>query len=200
MDQLAFALGVLAGLVQLAGYWQYNKAISSYDGHKPNAASWLMWGLGGGVELLIFDSLVQSWSKDFLPMMCAVAAMFVFLRVWWRGASFEFERWDVLVIIPLDIALVTFYVVTQDPFLSNAFLGVDIFVSFLPTLWGTWKAPRSEHPRPWRTWTLAYLLLTLTVVLHWENGWELIYPVSCIVLHGVVWQLSSTKNVRAAAV
>ena len=200
MDNLALAIGVLAGLVQLAGYWQYNQAMTSYYGHKPSTASWLMWGLGGGVELLIFDSLVQSWSKDFLPMMCAVAAIFVFLRMWWRGVSFELERWDVLVIIPLDLALVAFYVVSRDPIASNVFLGVDILVSFLPTLWGTWKKPISEHPSPWRTWTFAYALLTMLVLLQWENGWELIYPVSCMVLHGTVWYLAQYRSVEAAGI
>ncbi len=200
MDKLALALGVLAGLVQLAGYWQYNKAITSYDGHKPNAASWLMWGVGGGVELLIFDSLVRSWSKDFLPMMCAVAAVFVFLRVWWRGAAFELERWDKLVIIPLDIALVAFYVVSRDPITSNVFLGIDILVSFWPALVSTYRDPQSEHPRSWRTWTLAYALLTLVVIIDWKNGWELIYPVSCLVLHAIVWRLSSAGRANPAAV
>lgn len=198
MDQLALAIGVLAGLVQLAGYWQYNKIMSQDPAHKPNAATWFMWGAGGVEELIVYAALVQDRSKEILPAVCAVVVTITFLRVWWREGTLSLDRKDWLV-IGVDVFVIAFWFVTHDPVASNVLLGMDISISFIPIIKSTLAHPNGERPQPWRTWTSAYALLTLVVVLQWENGWELVYPVVCLVLHCIVWQLARAGRRSAVA-
>lgn len=192
-------LGILAGLVQLAGYWYYHKVMSDYDGHAPNAASWFMWGVGGVTELIVYAALVGNHSKEILPAVCAVVVIITFVRVWWRERSLSMDRSDWMV-VAFDAAVVAFWFVTKNPFASNALLGVDMLLSFWPILKTTRKNPSCEHPLPWMIWTVAYGLLTLVVVIQWENGWELIYPVLYMVLHGAVWRLSRQGHLNTARV
>ena len=165
----------------------------SQDGHKPNAASWFMWGVGGVTELIVYAALVQDRAKEVLPAVCAVAVVLTFWRVWRKEGFGKLERQDWWT-IGLDVAVVVVWFATKNPILSNVLLGVDMIASFAPVLSSTWRDPRSEHPKPWRTWTCAYSLLTLVVILQWESGWELIYPVLYAVLHGAIWRLSSIKR------
>jgi hypothetical protein len=195
MDNLALALGALAGLVQLAGYWQYHWAMS-HDEHKPNTASWFMWGVGGVTELIVYMALVEDRAKEILPAVCAVVVVITFLRVWWREGVLRLDRWDWTVVL-IDSAVVAFWFLTKNPYAANVFLGIDMILSFLPILKSTRKDPCSENPVPWRTWTIAYSVLTLVVILQWQNAWELIYPVIYLVLHAAVWQLSA-RTARAA--
>lgn len=207
MDYLALAIGVLAGLVQLAGYWQYNEAMTSHKDHDPSATSWFMWAIGGFVELVIFAGLVEKQaeevtaarSKEILPAVCAIVVIYTFIRIWRRERSLDISRKD-WTIIGFDTALVAFYVATKNVYVANLLLIPDMVVSFWPTLRDTWRKPASEHPKPWLTWTVAYGLLTFVVILEWESAWELIYPAGYLVLHGAVWLISSRKGATAAAV
>ncbi len=178
-------LGVLAGLVQLAGYWHYYWLMSLEKGHKPNAASWLMWALGGATELVVFAALVQDPAKEILPAVCGVAAIAIFIQMLRRGAMVQLDTWE-KVTIGFDAVVLVFYVVTKDVVVSNILLSIDLVLSFSPTLWSTWKQPKREHPTPWHLWTLAYALLTLVVIIERDSNWEFIYPVTCVVLHILV--------------
>lgn len=195
MDRLAIALGILAGLVQLAGYWQYHQVMSTHNDHKPNAASWFMWGVGGATELIVYAALVEDRSKEFLPAVCAVVVIITFLRVWWREGTFKLTAHD-WAIVAVDAAVVGFWFLTKNPYASNALLGADMLLSFIPILGSTWRDPKSEQPRPWMTWTIAYALLTTVVIIKWENAWELIYPVLYLILHGAVWAVVRFKTTK----
>ena len=195
MEQLAIALGILAGLVHLAGYWQYHQFISRRD-NDPNAASWFMWGVGGGVELFIYDSLVRNWAKDFLPFTCSVGALITFLRMGLRESSFRLDRED-LISIAMDAGLVAFYIKSHDVVVSNWLLGLDMILSFLPILRTTWREPAREHPQSWATWTISYTLLAIAVFLAKGVLLELLYPVLYMVLHGTVWAFARYRTVKS---
>lgn len=200
MYVFAWILGILAGSVQLLGYYQYNRVMTLHPDHKPNAASWAMWGLGGSAELIVFAALAQDHSKEVLPTVCAVVVIFTFIRVWRRGESFEIEDWWNVITVAVDVAVVAYWFITKNPYVANALLGLDMIASFIPILRSVWKDPSSEYPVPWRTWTMAYSLLTLLVIIQWESGWELIYPVIYTFLHGAVWLLSRRRGSNTAAI
>ncbi len=192
MDILVGTLGVLAGLVQLAGYWQYHKAMQ-LKGNKPSPASWFMWAVDGGVDLFIFAMLTKDWEKNFLSSVCAIAAIAVFVQIWRRERTLRLSKSDYAFVV-MNGLLVAFYVATRNPFISNALLGVSLAIAFTPNLFAVWSDPNSESPQPWFIWTLAYVLLTLVIVLEWQNWWELIYPVTSIVLTGAVGLIASFKH------
>ena len=187
MDILTVVLGVLAGLVQLAGYWQYNKKLA-YKDISPNATSWALWGGGGVIEYALYGDLAQDWVKEFLPMMCAVAVFATFVHMLFRVSCRRPDGGDV-VLFSLDIGVVVFWILTQDPLMSNVLLGADIIISHFPIFRSTWKEPCSENETPWMTWTIAYTLLTLVVCMRWEKWGDLIYPLAGLVSTAMVWAM-----------
>ena len=187
MEKLSVGIGMLAGLVQLAGYWLYNQKLARKH-ISPNATSWALWGGGGVIEYALYGDLVHDWVKEFLPLMCAVAVFATFLHMLFRGSCRRPDGRDVI-LFSMDVGVVVFWVFTQDPLMSNMLLGADIVVSHFPIFRSTWKEPRSENGGPWATWTVAYTLLTLVVCMRWERWGDLIYPLAGLGSTAVVWAI-----------
>jgi len=197
MNSFAIALGVLAGLVQLAGYWLYNKKLSHSE-INPNVITWAIWGLGSVVAVIIYKDLANDWVKEFLPTVCAIAAFATFVHMMVRGSFQRPDRLEIELLI-LDVMVVVYWVVSDNPFLSNVFLIIDIQISFAPILRSTWRFPETEDPKPWLVWSLAYTMLTAVVIMRWEKWWDLLLPVNYLILHLEVWWLCR-KNTASAAV
>lgn len=167
--------------------------------HRPNAASWFMWGVGGFTELIIYANTADNRDKEILPAVCAAVAVIMLVLVWRREKGLHLDRHDRQIVM-LDMGLVAFWFITRNLLLSNLLLALDMFVSFKPILKSVRENPRSEHPLPWRTWTIAYALLTLLTLIQWEGWLELIYPVTYLFLHGMVWRIASSTRCAPAAV
>lgn len=176
--------GLAAGLLQLWGYWTYNRTA-----RHPNVASWAIWGLGSVLTFLLYGALVEDWVKEFLPFVCMLAALFTFIACLGRGlfGAPDKRDWGILL---LDVIVVAYWIVFREATWANLLLQVDVAVSFVPTFRSLRRNPASEDPRPWLIWSGAYTLLVVTVVLRWENWWELLYPVNYLLLHAGVWAMA----------
>lgn len=192
MNNLAITVGVLAGIVQLVGYWFYNRSLSRKE-INPNATSWLIWSLGGFIALFLYRDLANDWVKEFLPFVCATAAIATFVHMMVRGSFQKPDRLDIEMLL-LDAAVVAFWISSKNPFSSNMLLELDIWISFLPILRSTWKNPRTEDPKPWLVWSMAYLLLAIVVLLRWEKWWDLLLPVNYLILHLAIWGFAKFKK------
>ncbi len=187
MTELAAFIGYLAGLVHLAGYWQYNRIMMNDPDHDPNAASWFMWAIGATVEVFLYHELVQDPAKEFLPKVCAVGMLFTFAHAWWRhGLRLKLSDWKD---ITADVVAVAIWL-TMGTVVANIFMGVDVWISFRPIIREVREKPKTEVPLPWATWSLAYALMAVGVMLDWHNWYELVFPAVSMVVHGSVWYYS----------
>jgi SET domain len=73
---------------------------------------------------------------------------------------------------------------------------ITAFTSFLPLLRSTWSNPERESAPPWLMWTLAYALLGVTTVLadQAKHPVLLVYPCSCVLLHGAIAYLCTRRR------
>lgn len=187
MIEFAAFTGYLAGSVQLAGYVYYNVIMVKDPDHEPNASSWFMWAIGAVVEVFLYHELVQDPVKEFLPKMCAVGMILTFAHSCWRyGLLLKWSDWKE---ITMDLLVVLAWS-TLGAIPANIFMGLDVAVSYKPIIQTVREKPLSEQPGPWAVWTVAYTLLTITVLLDWKNGYELIFPVVSSVVCAAVWYYS----------
>lgn len=190
MERLAVTIGILAGLVQLAGYVLYNRTA-----RKPSAMSWGIWGIGSFLTYFLYGELVQDWVKEFLPLLCMLAALTTFTLCLRRKLLDRPDRTDWFILV-LDVAVIAYWLTYRETKWANLFLQIDVAISFIPQLRSVWKSPSSEDSKPWLVWSVAYLLLLTTVVMRWESWWELLYPVNYFILHLGVWALARRRTVK----
>ena len=195
MNKLAIVFSIAAGLVQLAGYWIYNKKLASKE-INPNATTWVIWGLGSFVAFALYKDLANDWVKEFLPFVCAIAALITFAHMMLRGSFQRPDRLDIEMFF-LDAAVVAYWISSNDPISSNVLLEIDIWISFLPILRSTWFKPETEDPKPWFIWSVAYTLLTIAVIMRWDKWWDLLLPVNYLILHFAIWGIAKFRAARS---
>ncbi len=217
-------LGVVAGLLQLLGYYYYLT-----DEHiDPNPVTWFMFAYGTLVLAVLEWDIDATFAELILPTVCGVLAIVVSFKCWQKARVLNPNKWwpedwwpedfwdrfsfssDILITISYVLVwvLATFAVLTTTEqywavlaflFLSN----LSTFPAFYPILHSTWTNPEREHWIPWIIWAVAYAILGfVTYKVHGELWHALMfYPASNAVLHALVGILAlrkERKNVKTA--
>ncbi len=184
MDALSVLFSIMATGCLLLGYWLYNKGI--YRGTiSPNPTTWLLWAIGGVVEAGSYWNITSDPFKRLFPTVCAVVIVGTFVLALVRGQFQKPERVDILILI-LDLELGFLMFTDFRPEYVNIMVQIDTILTFTPIIRSTWVNPFEEEPEPWFVWSLSYMLLTATVLLRFEDLWDLVYPLTALVLHLVV--------------
>lgn len=175
---LTITLAIAASLIQIIGHVIYNKELES----KPNLTSWTIWGITSLIDALNYIDLTGHWQKNLLAITCAVSCLVTWLLLLFRGRFSipKLKEYLSLAISGLAIVLWKKFSLLRE---SSAVLQVDNILSFIPIIASTWSEPDTERPRAWLWWTVSYGLGTLVVVLRMNDWVELLYPLSCFVLH-----------------
>ncbi|WP_157999629.1 SET domain-containing protein [Allomesorhizobium alhagi] len=197
--------GILSGVLQVAGYLYYaNKARKREL--EPNSTSWIMWGYGTSLLLVIELDSGATAAMLILPTACALSSIAVGFICWQHNTlRWPKETWE-RTSLYTDLMLTAMYagtwVLLGTSLLSDTqkeaadiailvLVNLSTFVTFIPMLINTWREPRNENPWPWTVWTAAYLALGLTTVSSPEWKWYLLmYPVECMLLHAAVAWIS----------
>lgn len=193
-------LGIIAGVLQFIGY-----AVYAYDvfrsGVRPNPASWLIWSYGNALVCIsyIFLNLGFNPAIDILPIVCALSCIVMSLIFFFWGKFRPLERFE-KIIVGIDV-LVTLVWLLSDfagieflPLISlHIILLVSALVSFIPLYVELAKYPKTERPRAWVMWTIAYACLFSVVVAEGGSFEAFSYPALYLILHAKVAALASRR-------
>lgn len=190
---LSIYLGILAGILQIVGYFLYTKEVLA-SRVKPNTASWAIWAYGNILVTLSYITVAQDISKEILPIACAISSLVVFGIFLKKGKFQPLDRIDKIV-FGFDIILtVAWWLLSDIKIFPTPDLNILIHIlfitstiaSFVPIIRELKEHPSIEKPGPWLVWSLAYSMLGVAVILDWI-GWEaFIYPSVYFVLHFLV--------------
>jgi hypothetical protein len=191
---LSVFLAISAGLTQIYGYIEYGR--KTFIGRiKPNAASWGIWAFGAFLESVSYIFLTKDWVKNILPVVCALSAITFFVIALKRKHFLKPTNFELFIVV-VDIAIIFVWFVTSSHALANILFVLTAVVSFVPMINNTFRNPKHEHAFPWSIWTLAYLLMTVAVIMRWEKWEELVYPLVFVILHAVVAYLALDKRTQ----
>jgi hypothetical protein len=177
--ELSEVLGITAGVVQLVGYWVYN----TRAGKHLNVGSWLIWAIGGLIDLASYAALTHGdFAKDFLPAVCALAAIVTFGYSIYKKRFGWPDKEDFKFLLGDGAITIVWYFTTT--VIANLLYQASAIVSFGPLLRDILsKNGKKEDPLAWAIWTIAYGLLAVSVVLRLNKWEEMAYPVTHFGLH-----------------
>lgn len=190
---IAIFCGVFAGVVQVVGYWIYNKDVFTDPQRKPNAASWGLWAFGSLLTSSSYAEVAHDWVKEILPFACVTACTLTFLAFLIKGKLGRPDKRELAILI-LDLLILVFWVVSESARYANLLLMGSVVISFIPNLRSVWNKPTTENPIPWFVWSFAYALLFVTVILRFEKWWDLAYPVTYFILHIAVGLIAKFRT------
>jgi uncharacterized protein len=192
----AGALGGLAAIAQVAAYLVYLRLFLA-GAIRPNAASWFMFAYGTGL---------MAFLEFALPSACGSMSVLV-AALCFRKKAFHAIDTSEKITFGIDVTLTVLYAalaISGHNKFVVAFLVVSTVTtvtSFAPVLRSTWEMPEREHSLPWAMWTVAYgLLLAATLLaVGFQSPALLLYPVSCVGLHGLIALFSRPSRQRSLA-
>ncbi len=175
-DSFAEGMGVLAGLVCLAAFPIYIRAILKGE-TKPNRASFLIWTLTG---LLLLESYHAAGAHETLW----VAGVYFIgpLIIWLLSLKYGVGGWSPLDRVCLMLALIS-VVLRLSVAPPEAALGFNIFmdiVAFVPTLKKSWLHPEQEDLSAWG-FAAGGSFLNLFALTSFEPA-VVAYPLYCFII------------------
>lgn len=194
MEIVILFLGILSGILQVVGYLAYY--VPLYKGEsKPNIAVWALWSFGTLVGFLSFKGMSDDWAKSILPLLCNLSCISIFLVALYYGRYKPIDQYEkrvgVIYVIAALVAIIT-------PTYGNLVQQLGTFVSFQPLIKSVRERKVIERPQPWFIWTAAYTTLLVVCLLDLEKWEQLVYPINCLLLHGIIGVLSIEKEQRNA--
>lgn len=177
-------ISVLASLLHIFAYFDYIKRVASAK-IKPNSASWAVWALGSVLEAVTYLQVTGDWQKNLLPVVCSLSAIGIFLFSLIRGHFTRPTTFEWLIII-LDCTALLVWWAYDSVVYANMFLIFTAVISFVPITYSVWRNPETENAFPWWLWSIAYVLLSVVVIIRWEKWEDVIYPLVFLILHLVI--------------
>jgi len=176
--------GYLAGGVLIIGYLIYNWKI--FKGTtRPNTATWALWAFIVGLNALTYDKMSADHIKAIVSIASGAFCIFTFLFSLFTGKFKSLDSWDKSILVIGLIAIGVWYYFKSATY-ANMLLQVAIVISFVPILHSVWKEPDSENWLPWMVWVTAYTVSIITVIMRWNVGWDIVYPINGFIMHGIV--------------
>lgn len=183
LEKISIVFGLSAGAVQLIGYIVYNYSA----GEKINTGSWSMWALAGIIDFTSFFALTGDWVVSFLPAVCGLAAFATFVYAIVRKRFSWPDRTD-SAFVGVDAVITAIWYFTN-VVVANLLYQISTVASFIPLCRGLLSGREEEKLSPWLIWSLAYSLLTVSVLQRidrWNELVQLAYPISHVAVHLVV--------------
>jgi hypothetical protein len=188
LTTISALIAITACVLQIAGHIKYNKQ----SGIEPNVASWTIWGITSIIDTWNYSVMTGDWQKNILSITCSLCCLITWVICLFRHRLSKFKLEHVLSLVICALAMVIWhkYGDVKD---SNMILQLDNFVSFTPIIWAVWRRPSDEHPAAWMLWTASYTLGIIVVLMRYQQWQDLMYPVSCAILHFIVGSLSKRR-------
>ncbi len=163
-------IGIIAGIIQLSGMIPYVKDILRPGGTRPNVVSWSLWLVLQLVAIWIQVTSAGGISWSVLYMVATAVVMGVIIVLCLRGYGSKQFGLVEKICLPLAILAIACYAITRNGPLSLAFDILAYVVADAPTIFKTWRDPRSEAAFPWFLATIAAALGALSsTILTPEN-------------------------------
>ncbi len=182
---MTLSLVFIACLFQIMGHVRYNNEPEI----NPNLTSWTIWGWTSLIDTWNYVELTNGdWQKNALSIVCSLCCLITWVILLSKG---KFKKPKLKDYISLAICFGALFIWKYFDLIreSNIALQVDNVISFIPILFGihgVYRNPTSERPLPWIWWSIPYGIGSIVVIVRLEDWVELLYPISSLVLHGLV--------------
>ncbi len=192
---LSVTFGVMAGVIQLIGYFVYLKLSKG----KANTGSWLIWTLSAVVDLISYSYVTGGdIVKEILPAACALACVLTFSYLLIKGRFGKPDKADWFMIGADTAISIAWWQQIMNAIAANLMLQVSTVASAFPMVRGILKGKEKESLAPWVIWTTAYACHIVSVSTSLDRWEELAYPVAngfmnVAVIMAILYKLRSSR-------
>jgi hypothetical protein len=192
---MTLAIAIISMLLQLAGYWIYNRSVWT-ERVRPNLSSWLIWG---GISVLNTASYFSLSRHDLIvslmPFTITAVNVITMLIIIRKGTFQRIGRPDAAALAISAVAIMLWKL--TDSSLANLMVQTAIIVGTVPTILGVRRNPTVERPAPWFLWSASFILAIIVVSLRGVSWVAYASPVIQCCLYVAIGTLARRRPVNA---
>lgn len=179
------ALGVLAGLIQIASAVPYIRDMLRGT-TRPNAVSYILWSILTIIGIAAQVSAGASWSV-FIPIAVAINAVII-LTLSLIGYGYTKYGWLDWTCLGIGVVAIAGWQITGNPVVALMFVIFASAMAGIPTIFKTYREPMSEHAFAWFLVIIASILAIIsTEILDTAN---LIFPMYLLLESATIFSLA----------
>ena len=170
-------LQIIASSLLVVVYIIYLKQITKGES-TPNPGTWITWFVIMGINVFTYFKVVNNdYLKTAIVFIGFLSITLIMFYSLFKGKFAKLAKIDTILLI-LSIIVMVFWQVTKNVNLSNLFLQIVIFISFLPTAIGVAQGRLKEKHLPWTLASIAYTIQTISLLLNYDgNLYQLFLPI-----------------------
>lgn len=144
----------------------------------PNPGTWVVWFVIMGINTFTYFKVVNDdVLKTAIVFVGFLGITSIMLYSLVKGKFAKLAKID-LILLVLSVIIGIFWQISDNANLSNLFLQIIIFISFLPTAIGLTQNRLREKHWPWTLAVIAYFLQTISLLINYDgNLYQLFLPI-----------------------
>lgn len=170
-------LQIIGSLILVLVYLFYLKQTVKGES-TPNPGTWVVWFVIMGINTFTYFKVVNDdILKTAIVFVGFLGITSIMLYSLIKGKFAKLAKID-LILLALSIIIGIFWQISYNAKLSNLFLQIIIFISFLPTAIGLAQNRLKEKHWPWTLAVIAYSLQTVSLLINYDgNLYQLFLPI-----------------------
>lgn len=170
-------LQIIGSLILVLVYLFYLKQTVKGES-TPNPGTWVVWFVIMGINTFTYFKVVNDdILKTAIVFVGFLGITSIMLYSLIKGKFAKLAKID-LILLALSIIIGIFWQISDNAKLSNLFLQIIIFISFLPTAIGLAQNRLKEKHWPWTLAVIAYSLQTVSLLINYDgNLYQLFLPI-----------------------
>ncbi len=144
----------------------------------PNPTTFFLRSVVSVMNLVTYFLTVNhSMLKSSVSLVSTVGLVSIFVYTFWKGKFSALNYFDIAS-GAVAIVVAIFWKMSSDPIRANLYLQVAMLISFAPSIRGVLNGKNKEERKPWVLATLAYVLMTLGLLLDPKTSLEqMVHPI-----------------------
>tara|TARA_Y100000031_G_C8167231_1_gene359974 strand:- start:47 stop:667 length:621 start_codon:yes stop_codon:yes gene_type:complete len=168
MQTLGIILSIAAAVLNIYGFWIYNKSVYTSK-NDPNATTWGVWTALGLINFFSFLRATNDLVLTFQFMTGTLGCFVTFVFCWVTG-KFNWPNkteTKILAISVISLAVLLF----GNALVSNYVILFAYTISWWVTARKVWKDPSVETPKPWLIWSVVFWIQSNNAVQRYDGDW-----------------------------
>jgi len=189
MQTFGIILGIAAALLNIYGFWIYNKSVF-YSKNNPNATTWLVWSVLSVINTWSYLKGTGDWVITLQFFTGLIGCIVTFVFCWVTGKFEKPDKTEQKILVACAISLMVLF--SGNVTHANYITLFAFTISWWATIRKVWRDPNIETSLPWLIWSAVFWMQLNNAIQRFDDYWlALVNPAWLLVTNLTIALLAS---------
>ncbi len=191
MQLFGIILGIAAALLNIYGFWIYNKSVF-LDNNNPIATTWGVWSVLSIINTWSYLQGTGDWVITLQFFTGTTGCIVTFIFCWVTGKFEKPDKTEQKILVACAVSLVV--LISGNAAIANYGTLFAFTISWWATIRKVWRDPSIETHLPWLIWSVVFWMQLNNAIQRFDGYWlALINPAWLLITNIAIAVLSLRK-------